>query len=653
MNKSLKTGQVERAIGGKTNQLIEKQDFLHIAILAAIALVIGVYLIATTILINKDGVVYIEQAQKFSNEPSLGVRGAYPLGYPFLIYTAHRIAALISNSASVEMWIYSAQSVSLLCRLLSLIPLYFIGKLLVGTRNSYLALLILIFLPYPAEYGSEIVREWPHLFFLATAFLFLLLGTANRNWRMFAVAGLFSGIGYTIRPECGQIVLYGMLWLLVGLFIPRPDINRLKAISLTVILIIGFLIPAVPYSIIRGEVLPPKLKAVANSDKNLQSERIEKPTYMASVMPKDILMAVRKLTERIGENLMYFFMPPLIVGFYYHFRKLKELLADCRLFISALVILYVTMMLLLHINFGYISRRHFMPMIVFTVFYIPAGLLIIADWISGINIKGNEDKQKNTQKWFFILLTTGMLICLVKLSGLTSAERKGYREAAKWLKENTAPADIIAVPDPRISFYAERKGVVNGGNYFTDDIKYAVITIKEDKIDLNEKIAFCDINIVKHPEKCVAKELFLKDFKERNPQIVSLNFSVPEGKPLCEFRVYLFSKNDITLQTIDLRSIGSSSSTSAKKEYDLSDTNFSMSTQTGIIDPVSHQIKSTTKGFLAYGPYIPLSKGNYAVNFQIKLNNPEDKEDMSTGMTKIWSATTNNKKEAVLIYGRR
>jgi 4-amino-4-deoxy-L-arabinose transferase-like glycosyltransferase len=468
-------------LDNKTHRLVEKQDFIHIAILATIALAIGVYLIVTTILINKDGVEYVEQSQNFLSNPSLAVRGIYPPGYPFLIYIAHRIVTLISNSVSVETWIYSAQSVSLLCRMLSLIPLYFIGKLLVGSRNSYLALLILIFLPYPAEYGSDIVREWPHLFFLATAFLFLILASTNGNWRMFAAAGLFAGIGYTIRSECAQIVLYGMLWLLVSLLIPRPGINKLKAVCLTLILIIGFLIPAIPYSIIRGEVLPPKLKAVVIADKNYQIERVEKPVYIASVTPKDILKALGKLTERIGENLMYFFMLPLIIGLYYHFRKPKELLADGRLFISALIIIYVAMMLMLHINFGYMSRRHFMPMIVFTAFYIPTGLFIIADWISGINITGNENKQKNTKKWFFILLTVGILICTAKLPRLADVETKGYREAARWLKENTTPADIIAVPDLRISFYAKRKGVLNKADdsSYAADIKYAVQIAKE------------------------------------------------------------------------------------------------------------------------------------------------------------------------------
>jgi hypothetical protein len=39
-------------------------------------------------------------------------------------------------------------------------------------------------------------------------------------------------------------------------------------------------------------------------------------------------------------------------------------------------------------------------------------------------------------------------------------EKQGYVAASKWLNENTGQEDIIAVPDLRISFYAERKGLI-------------------------------------------------------------------------------------------------------------------------------------------------------------------------------------------------
>ena len=140
------------------NRLVEKQDLVYIVILMAIGLAIGVYIIASTVLIAKDGVFNIECAQKLSDNPST-VTMHIPPGYPFLILMAHRFVMLFTNSTSNQTWIYSAQSVTLLCRLLALIPLYFIGKLLVGGKNSFLGLLVLIMLPYPIEFGSEAIRE--------------------------------------------------------------------------------------------------------------------------------------------------------------------------------------------------------------------------------------------------------------------------------------------------------------------------------------------------------------------------------------------------------------------------------------------------------------------------------------------------------------
>ncbi|MCH8120057.1 MAG: glycosyltransferase family 39 protein, partial [Planctomycetes bacterium] len=244
-----------------TTRLVEKHDFIYITILLAIALGIGVYLIATTVLIAQDGVYYIERAQKLSSDP-VGIIKAHPPGYPFLIFAAHKFVTLFTDNPSVFTWIYSAQSVSLLCRVLSLIPLYFIGKLLVGSRRSFWGLLILIVLPYPAEFGSDVVREWPHILFLSTGLLFLIWGSRFGKWWMFAIAGLAAGLGHTIREECAQIVIYGTLWLLISLFLPRGDISRLKAIRLTLILLIGFAIPAAPYMKVRGRILPPKLKSV-------------------------------------------------------------------------------------------------------------------------------------------------------------------------------------------------------------------------------------------------------------------------------------------------------------------------------------------------------------------------------------------------------
>ena len=470
----------------ETNPSDRKQDFVHVAILLTIALGIGIYLITTTVLIAKDGVFHIERAQQFPSNP-VGIIKAHPPGYPVLIFLAHKLVALFSNGSSVQTWIYSAQGVSLLCRILSLIPLYFIGKMLVGARSSFWAILILIMLPYPAEFGSDVLRDWPHILFLAAGFLFLLWGAKQGKWWMFVIVGLAGGLGHIIRAECAQVVIYGVLWLLVSLFIPRPNISRLKAICLTLILLIGFAIPATPYMKTRGRILSPKLKRVISCNTPRQSSRPEQSdfngtvaAYTASGVPADILKAIGRLSGEISDNLMYFFVPALLIGVYYCLCKQSAGTEVERFFMTVFIVFNVIMMVLLHYNYGYISRRHCLPLVVFTIFYVPIGLQISADWLRSKSYKGQLQANQNPQLWFFILLAVGAVICLPKLVNPMRTEKQGYRDASVWLKGNTTSEDIIAVPDKRICFYAERKALVYEKKV-PKQAKYIVRIVKDEK----------------------------------------------------------------------------------------------------------------------------------------------------------------------------
>jgi len=453
-----------------TNRLADKEkDLIKPVILIIVALFLGLYLIFTTVLIAKDGVTYIEEAQMVSNNPIGAVRGV-SFGYSFLVFLAHKAAVLFGGGASVHCWILSAQCVTLLCRLLAIIPLYLIGKILVGGEKSFWAVLILITLPYPAEFGSDALRDWPHIMFLAWGMLFLILGSKTGRWWMFAIAGLVAGLGHTIRPECAQIVIYGVLWLLIGLFLPRPDISRLKTLCLILAILIGFAIPAAPYFKAKGEVLPPKLEKLISCNASRQPNEPEQTdfscntgvcTASAASASADILNALAGLVRDISDNMMHFFMLPLVIGFCKQCRRMRKVLLTEWFFIYALLTLYLVMMVLLKINYGYISRRHCMPMVVFAAFYVPAGLQILASWLCRKTSKSGPAVEENIRRWFFILMAVGFGICAVKLARITPLrwDKQGYKEAAEWLSKNTAPADIIAVPDKRIAFYAERKGI--------------------------------------------------------------------------------------------------------------------------------------------------------------------------------------------------
>ncbi len=473
-----------------------KQDAVNLIILLLIALLLGVYLISTTVLITQDGVFYIKQAQKLSIDPS-SVIISHPPGYPFLIFIALKFVGLFNGSPSVQTLVYTAQSTTLLCRLLAIIPLYFIGKLFVGPRNSFWALLILIILPYPAKFGSDVLRDWPHILFLALGFLFLLWGAQQGKLWFFGITGLVAGLGYAIRPECTQLILYGIVWLFIQLLNPNRNISRAKLTCAFFILLIGSVLPMAPYVRERGRIAPVKLKQLFDSPKAYteyfskaqpeQEVNIDSHNRIYSIVGLlgDIIKAIGRLIGEISDNLMYFFLPALLIGFYYRFGKQSKATAVEKFFVPVLIVFNMIMLILLRLSYGYISRRHCLPLVVFSIFYVPIGLQIFAEWLSNRFSKGCLENNPKPQLFFFILAAVGVTICFPKLVRPLRIEKKGYRDAAKWLKENTAEEDLIAVPDHRIGFYAEREGLEYEIWEVTQRVKYIVKIIKAEDEGLN------------------------------------------------------------------------------------------------------------------------------------------------------------------------
>jgi hypothetical protein len=448
------------------DSLDKKRDITRLAILLVIALGIGLYLIVTTAVITKDGVFYVRQAMKLSTDPQDVIKGL-PFGYPLLIFAAHKLAASLSGGSSLFTWVYSAQGITLLCRLLSLIPLYFIGKILVGGKRSFQAIFVLILLPYPAEFVSEVLREWPNILFLASGLLFLLWAAGRGIWWLFAAAGLAAGLGHIIRPESAQIVIYGVLWILIRLISPRPNMNRAKLLGALAVMIIGFAIPVAPYMTARDQFLPEKLKKLVSAADAEQSKKIPEATVIsasdtniASGMPVRLANAFGELAGRASEDLMYFFVPFLLTGIYFRFRKRSPAGEIEKFFLPAFAVFNILMLIVLYYQWGYISRRHCLPLVVFTIYYVPVGLEVSAGWPADRFSKSRPALEKDRRTWFFILLAIGSAICLAKLLGRPGTDKTGYRAAAAWLRENTAQDDRIASPDSRIPFYAERKALI-------------------------------------------------------------------------------------------------------------------------------------------------------------------------------------------------
>jgi hypothetical protein len=467
-----------------------KHDIIHLLILIFVASALGVYLIATTVLIVKDGVYYIERAQKLSSDPASIVK-AHPPGYPFLIFATHEFVTLFTHNSSVFTWIYSAQSITLLCRLLGLVPLYLIGKWLVGSKKSFYAMLILILLPHPAKMACEVTREWPHMLFLSTGFLFLLWGARQGKWCAFGPAGLSAGIGYWIRPACAQLVVYGFAWLMLGMFSPRVgEMGRCRSLAALALLLVGFALPALPYMKYTGNIISPNathvFKVLSFDAAPGQIDVPEDNTgsinhYAARVIRRDIAKALGEVFKTIGENLMWFFVPALLAGLYYRLRHRAK--HEDRFLVTIFILVNLGLMVCRYCYVeAHMSNRWSFPLVAFTIFYICDGLQVVEDWLAGVHkldwFKGRKPRLS------LILLLIGAMICLPKLLRPAGADKRGFRTAAKWLKDNTGREDIVAVADRRITFYAERRWLIYDKN-IPQEARYAVKIVKGE----DEKLA--------------------------------------------------------------------------------------------------------------------------------------------------------------------
>jgi len=480
----------------------ESKDIILASILLAIALCIGVYLIITTVIIAKDGVTFIEYAKNLTVSPTSTMlsQDQHP-GYPLLILAAHKMTRVFYESASIRSWIYCAQSVTLIFRLLTVIALYFIGKDLAGAKFSFWAILILILLPKPAKYGSDALSDWPHFFFLATGFLMLIRGAEGRKWWLFGFVGLTAGMGYLVRPECAQLVVYGSLWLVPQLFWSKLAVSRRKVMSALALLLIGFLVTAGPYMKLKGAVLPKK--GVGGFASNVQSYDVydygqrdqthSTAIYTASFVPSDIVGAFGKLAQNIGETLMWFFVLPLLIGIYKYFKE-RNWQEPGKLFITALIALNIPLLIWLYCKHGYISGRHTLPLVAFTIFYVPIGLQLMGSWLQDRFSKKTDQipvMEAGRQFWFLVLLAIGLSICTPKLLTPMRTKKQSYRHGAQWLANHTEESDIIAVPDVRISFYAQRKGLEYKAEQIPEKAKYVVRIFKKEnnKATLSEQLS--------------------------------------------------------------------------------------------------------------------------------------------------------------------
>ena len=442
-------------------RLAQRGASFQVGLLAAIAAAIGVYLIATTVLVARDGLFYIDQARKLAGDLPGGPVN-HLLGFPLMIAACRRILETCGMSSSIDTWIVSAQAVSLLTRLLCLIPVYLIGKRFVGRRRSILGLFILIVLPLPAEWGADALRDFPSLLLLLSSLALLIAGAESRRIWLFAPAGLACGIGIGIREELVQLVFYAILWFAWRFIAARNWSNRGRQAASCLVFLAMVSLPAGLHICASGGHLPVKTTSLLLMLRGAETTGTMVPPAAAANEELSVSDASYRIVQMLGGNFHEYFYPFWAVGLVCCLRKKGNTTAKffiLAMMIGTLALLYVRYFL----YFGGLSKRYLLPLSAGTIFFVPEGLRRVGLWLERFMRARHEilsRAMRGKVRISTILLVLGIAACLPKLVEPIRWEKRYYLQAAKRIAEVTEPDENVWTFDKRICLYADRRVVL-------------------------------------------------------------------------------------------------------------------------------------------------------------------------------------------------
>jgi len=425
------------------NSLNEKQMLL---LLIGITFVLRLYAVLMAQGIANDSVAYGFAARDFLRGHFIkGLSSPAPPFYPFLI-------SLFSvDPVYIEI---TGRCLSLFFGTFTILPLFYLVKGAIGSKEAIFSALFYSFHPYLVTYSGMLLTEATYWGMLILSVYFFWTGIRREKLERIVLSGSFLGLAYLTRPEGVSYVLIYLIWVVVDRSFQKKWLQKIILIGILILTVSIFVIPYVIY-IHRetGQWLISK-KAVKE-----QSQLFEKRADKANpsigvepIKPRKKNDKILRITRTIGQNL------PSVIYHYlraYHFSlwlflffgliRARRRAVAYESFLASLVLFHLLSLSALTSS----TIRFSVPIIPLSLFWAGTGILEIKRFLE-------KNKISRPEKIIFILT---LLVILIQLPQSLKPERRHRAEEKKigiWLKQNTPPDAIIMSNSPQETFYADR-----------------------------------------------------------------------------------------------------------------------------------------------------------------------------------------------------
>lgn len=306
------------------------------------------------------------------------------------------------------------------------------------------------------EFSADVQSEGLYLLLYLVALLFAWRALRSGRVGHFAAGGFFAGAAYWVRPEglavalVVAVVASGRVW--TRALAPRRALLALAALALGCALWVVPYINAV-HATTGTLTLTQKKVLLAENEFRVAPEGGGVPALerVRSRERGSTLSALEDFAKSARSSLRPTLMVALVLGLWFLHRDPPGLRAA---FFATLTLVFASILLVLVMRSGYISRRHFFPALVPLFGYAAYGLLAfrarLAVWLA-------------RRSAFFAALGRPVpalfgLAALLLLPHQLEAKRLdklAERRAAEWIAYHVGPGRVAGVGG-RVGYYARR-----------------------------------------------------------------------------------------------------------------------------------------------------------------------------------------------------
>jgi len=365
--------------------------------------------------------------------------------YPFLI-------SLVSpDTGHVEI---AGRLISLVFGTLTLIPVYYLAREIVGQKGAIFSGLFYSFHPYLVTYSGMLLSEATYWGMLTLSIYFFWAGLKQSGVLRVTISAFFLALAYLTRPEGFGYLIVFLIWIMIYDGLKR---GWLKKLGLIGALILPLFILTIPYLIHvhreTGQWFISK-KAFGAQFQFLKWDDNEEGH------PSKGFQQLNSKIKVLGSNVIHYI--PFTTYHYlraYHFSlwlflffgliRTREKDLRIELFLGSLILFHLISLS----TFTTSTIRFSVPLIPLSLFWAGAGFSEIQKYFQKIKISRPE-------KWVSFLIIIAILIQFPQSLRPERRHRADQKEVGLWLKQNTPQDAIIMSNSPQEAFYAEREFIM-------------------------------------------------------------------------------------------------------------------------------------------------------------------------------------------------